>query len=73
MSFDQNALDSLRIERTAGADDKRFEQRYKWFLAAVLAIAAIAGAYALLRDKRWRSKRPPPSRPVHAAAAGRPC
>jgi RND family efflux transporter MFP subunit len=50
MSFDQNALDSLRIERDPAPSNKGPNRVYKWFLAAVLAIAAIAGAYALLRD-----------------------
>jgi RND family efflux transporter MFP subunit len=51
MSFDQNALDSLRIERapepTGGGSKVGV---YKWFLAGVLALAAVAAAYALLRD-----------------------
>jgi RND family efflux transporter MFP subunit len=50
MSFDQNALDSLRIERAPEPTAKGSSPVYRWFLVAVLAIAAIAGAYALLRD-----------------------
>jgi RND family efflux transporter MFP subunit len=50
MSFDQNALDSLRIERAPEPPPKGSNPVYRWFLVAVLAIAAIAGAYALLRD-----------------------
>jgi hypothetical protein len=50
MSFDQNALDSLRIERAPEPTSKGSNPVYRWFLVAVLAIAAIAGAYALLRD-----------------------
>jgi RND family efflux transporter MFP subunit len=50
MSFDQNALDSLRIDRAPEPTGKGSNSVYKWFLIAVLAIAVIAGAYALLRD-----------------------
>ena len=50
MAFDHNALDSLRIER--GPDPTRDESSpiYKWLIIVVLVLAAIAGAYALLRD-----------------------
>jgi RND family efflux transporter MFP subunit len=51
MSFDQNALDSLRIERSP--EPARSSSRpglYKWFIAAVLILAAIAAAFALFRD-----------------------
>jgi RND family efflux transporter MFP subunit len=48
MSFDQNALDSLKIERTA--EPPSSSGIYKWLIAAVLVLAAIAGAYALFRD-----------------------
>lgn len=48
MSFDQNALDSLKIERTA--EPPSSTGTYKWLIVAVLVLAAIAGAYALLRD-----------------------
>ncbi|HEX2494882.1 MAG TPA: efflux RND transporter periplasmic adaptor subunit [Steroidobacter sp.] len=51
MSFDQNALDSLRIERTPEPTGGRSNGAYKWFLAIVLAAAAAAGLYALLRDR----------------------
>jgi RND family efflux transporter MFP subunit len=51
MSFDQKALDSLRIERNAEpANPGPARGVYKWFIAGVLALAAIAAAYALLRD-----------------------
>src|SRR5690349_16226333 len=51
MSFDQNALDSLRIERTPEpARDTRQGGIYKWFIAAVLVLAVVAAAYALFRD-----------------------
>ena len=49
MSFDQNALDSLRIERGSEAEVST-DKPYKWFLAIVLAIAVAAAGYALLRD-----------------------
>jgi RND family efflux transporter MFP subunit len=51
MSFDQNALDSLRIERSPEpARNSRQGGVYKWFIAVVLILAAVAAAYALLRD-----------------------
>ena len=50
MSFDQNALDSLRIEREPPTASRPSGNLYKWFLGAVLIVAALAGAYALLRD-----------------------
>jgi RND family efflux transporter MFP subunit len=50
MSFDQNALDSLKIERTAEPVGSGSSGVYKWLIGAVLLLAAIAGAYALLRD-----------------------
>lgn len=51
MSFDQNALDSLRIDRGAAsaATPAASGGLYKWFIGAVLLIAVAAGAYALLR------------------------
>ena len=51
MSFDQNALDSLRIERTAEPAPSAASSKYKWFLAAVLVLAALAAAYALFRTE----------------------
>src|SRR5690606_13369938 len=48
MSFDQNALDSLRIERSAEPEPSSGKP-YKWFLLVVLLIAVAAAAYALLR------------------------
>lgn len=50
MSFDQNALDSLKIERTAEPANTGSSSIYKWLIGAVLALAVIAGAWALLRD-----------------------
>lgn len=52
MSFDQNALDSLRIERSPEPPRSNNRQGglYKWFIAAVLILAAVAAAYALFRD-----------------------
>jgi len=50
MSFDQNALDSLRIERSPEPVRSGNGGVYKWFIAAVLILAAVAAAYALLRD-----------------------
>lgn len=51
MSFDQNALDSLRIERSPEPSrNNRQGGIYKWFIAAVLILAAVAAAYALFRD-----------------------
>lgn len=50
MSFDQNALDSLRIERNSEPPKAESSPVYKWLIIVVLALAAIAGAYALLRD-----------------------
>jgi RND family efflux transporter MFP subunit len=50
MSFDQNALESLRIQRTPEPARSGSRGVYKWFLGGVLALAVIAGAYALLRD-----------------------
>lgn len=49
MSFDQNALESLRIERNEPAHSGR-GGTYKWFVAAILLIAVVAAAYALLRN-----------------------
>lgn len=50
MSFDQNALESLRIERTSEPANNGSSSVYKWLIIAVLVLAAVAGAYALLRD-----------------------
>ena len=49
MSLDQNALDSLRIERSAEPSERGSSNTYKWFIGLVLLIAVIAAAYALLR------------------------
>jgi len=50
MAFDQKALESLRIERSAEPEDSGSSGVYKWLIGAVLVIAAAAGVYALLRD-----------------------
>jgi RND family efflux transporter MFP subunit len=50
MSFDQNALDSLRIERSPEPARRSQPGIYKWFVAGVLILALVAAAYALLRD-----------------------
>jgi RND family efflux transporter MFP subunit len=50
MSFDQNALDSLKIERSPEPVNDGSSNVYKWLIGAVLVLAAIAGAYALFRD-----------------------
>jgi RND family efflux transporter MFP subunit len=50
MSFDQNALDSLRIERNSEPPKAESSAVYKWLIIVVLALGAIAGAYALLRN-----------------------
>ena len=50
MSFDQNALDSLKIERTAEPVSTGSSNVYKWLIGAVLVLALVAGAFALLRD-----------------------
>jgi multidrug efflux pump subunit AcrA (membrane-fusion protein) len=50
MSFDQNALDSLKIERTADPVSTGSSSVYKWIIGAVLLLAVVAGAFALLRD-----------------------
>lgn len=51
MSFDQNALDSLRIDRSPEPPrNSRQGGIYKWFIAAVLILAMVAAAYAVFRD-----------------------
>ncbi len=51
MSFDQNALDSLRIERSPEPTAQtRQGGIYKWFIAAVLLLAVVAAAWAVFRD-----------------------
>lgn len=51
MSFDQNALDSLRIERSPEPPrSSRQGGIYKWLIVTVLVLALAAAAYALLRD-----------------------
>jgi RND family efflux transporter MFP subunit len=50
MSFDQNALDSLRIERNTEPANTGSGNVYKWIIGVVLLVAAAAAAYALLRD-----------------------
>ncbi len=50
MSFDHEALESLRIDRAQQPPGNRAPGAYKWFLGAVLALALIAAVYALWRD-----------------------
>lgn len=50
MPFDQNALDSLRIDRTRDSPQEPSRGIYRWFLAVMLILALVAAAYALLRD-----------------------
>jgi RND family efflux transporter MFP subunit len=50
MSFDQNALESLRIERSPEPQNDGASPIYKWLIAIVLLLAVAAAAYALLRD-----------------------
>lgn len=50
MSFDQNALESLRIERSPEPPDTGSSPLYKWLIAIVLLLALVAAAYAFLRD-----------------------
>jgi RND family efflux transporter MFP subunit len=51
MSFDQNALESLRIERSPEPPSRDSSPIYKWLIGIVLLLAAAAAAYALLRDR----------------------
>jgi RND family efflux transporter MFP subunit len=50
MSFDQNALDSLRIDREPEPAGRPSRGLYKWLLGSVLLLAAVAGVYALFHD-----------------------
>jgi RND family efflux transporter MFP subunit len=51
MAFDQNALDSLRIERNNEPRSTGPSPLYKWLVVGALAIAIGIGLYALLREK----------------------
>jgi len=51
MAFDQNALDSLRIERNSEPGSSGPSPIYKWAVIGVLVLAVAVGLYALLRDK----------------------
>src|SRR5690349_16410692 len=53
MAFDQNALDSLRIERNTppSGGGGGPSALYKWLVIGALALAVAIGLYALLRDK----------------------
>ncbi len=51
MAFDQNALDSLRIERNNEPSSTGPSPLYKWLVIGALAIAIGVGLYALLREK----------------------
>jgi len=50
MALDQNALDSLRIERDSDAEPTESRRIYKWVILAALLLAAIAAGYAMLRN-----------------------
>lgn len=49
MALDQNALDSLRIDREADAQTPN--PAYKWIIGAALTLALVAAAYTLLTDR----------------------
>ncbi|HKQ16466.1 MAG TPA: efflux RND transporter periplasmic adaptor subunit [Steroidobacteraceae bacterium] len=51
MAFDQNALDSLRIERNNEPGSSGPSPLYKWAVIGALVLAVAVGLYALLRDK----------------------
>ena len=51
MAFDQNALDSLRIERNNEPGNTGPSPLYKWLVIGALVLAVAVGLYALLRDK----------------------
>ena len=51
MAFDQNALDSLRIERNNEPGSSGPSPLYKWIVIGALVLAVGVGLYALLRDK----------------------
>ncbi|HEX4973780.1 MAG TPA: efflux RND transporter periplasmic adaptor subunit, partial [Steroidobacteraceae bacterium] len=51
MAFDQNALDSLRIERNNEPSSSGPSPLYKWLVIGALAVAMGVGLYALLREK----------------------
>jgi HlyD family secretion protein len=51
MAFDQNALDSLRIERNNEPGKSGPSSLYKWIVIGALVLAVGVGLYALLRDK----------------------
>ena len=51
MAFDQNALDSLRIERNNEPGNSGPGSLYKWIVIGVLVLAVAVGLYALLRNK----------------------
>jgi RND family efflux transporter MFP subunit len=51
MAFDQNALDSLRIERNNEPSSSGPSPLYKWLVVGALALAVAVGLYALLHEK----------------------
>ena len=51
MAFDQNALDSLRIERNNEPGSSGPSPLYKWIVIGALVLAVAVGLYALLRNK----------------------
>ena len=73
MSFDQNALDSLRIERNTEPGSTGPNPLYKWFVIGVLALAVAIGLYALLRDNAIEVETATAVPPRAAAAAAPRC
>jgi RND family efflux transporter MFP subunit len=51
MAFDQNALDSLRIERNNEPGNSGPGSLYKWIVIGALVLAVGVGLYALFRNK----------------------
>ena len=51
MAFDQNALDSLRIERNSAPTGGGPKPLYKWAVIGALVLAVAIGLYALLHKK----------------------
>ena len=57
MAFDQNALDSLRIERNNEPRSTGPSPLYKWLVIGALAIAIGIGLYALLHEKLYGDRK----------------
>jgi RND family efflux transporter MFP subunit len=51
MAFDQNALDSLKIERSNEPSGGGPSPLYKWLVIGALVVAVLIGAYALFHTK----------------------